>query len=333
MGPSTLASWVSLIARALRERSIDADSLLRHAGMASARLQDANARYPLASMQRLWSLSAEAAHDPCFGLEVGRLWHPTTFHALGYAALASACLREALAYVARYSRIVSTGANLDLVERAGEVELRLAVTAEWRKSAQSPTRIPVQAGLAAVAILCRQTRGGPVPLQRVTFADEDCGCGARLEQFFGAPVLFGTKENALVFRSHELDEPLPTVNPELLRINQRLADNYLSELDATSLTVRVRAQLARLLPSGHTGQTAVARALRMSLRTLQRRLKQEGISFRRLLDETRAELARQHLQDASLSRTEVAYLLGFSETSSLSRAMRRWRKRKASAPD
>jgi AraC-like DNA-binding protein len=333
MGPSTLASWVLLIARALRERDIDADSLLQRAGMSPARLHDANARYPLESMQRLWRLSAEAARDPCFGLAVGSLWHPTTFHALGYAALASASLREALSYVARYCRIVSTGANLDLVDGAGEVELTLSVVPEWSKGVQPAMRIPVQAGLAAVAILCRQARGGSVTLQRVTFADADCGCLARLQRFFDCPVLFKSRNNALVFRAHELDAPLPTVNPELQRINQRLADGYLAELDSTTLAVRVRAQLARLLPAGQVSQAAVASALRVSLRTLQRKLKQEGVTFRRLLDQTRAELAGQYLEDGSVSRAEAAYLLGFSEVSSLSRALRRWRRQRPTEPD
>src|SRR3954471_22370346 len=101
MGPSTLAAWALLIARSLAERGIDAEPLFRRAGMPPERLHDANARYPWAAVERLWQLGAEASEDPCFGLEVGRLWHPTTFHALGYVALASASLREALTYVAR----------------------------------------------------------------------------------------------------------------------------------------------------------------------------------------------------------------------------------------
>src|SRR5215470_17294117 len=126
MGPSTLASWALLIARALKQRGIDAEVLFRRANMPPARLRDANARYPFESMQRLWSFTAEATRDPCFGLEVGRLWHPTTFHALGYAALASSSLREALTYVVRYSRVITTGAILDLIDCGTEVKLTLA---------------------------------------------------------------------------------------------------------------------------------------------------------------------------------------------------------------
>ncbi len=185
MGPSTLASWALLIARALMERGIDAEALFRRANMPSAQLRDANARYPLEAMQQLWSLTVEATRDPCFGLEVGRLWHPTSFHALGYAALASASLREALTYVVRYSRIVTTGAMLDLIDRGAEVKLMLASRPPGLSAQLTP--VPVQAGLVAIATLCRVARGGPIQLRRVTFGDDDGGCRARLESFFGSP--------------------------------------------------------------------------------------------------------------------------------------------------
>ena len=114
MGPSTLSSWALLISRALTARGIDATDVFRRARLQPELLGDPNARYPLAGVQRLWALAIETTGDPCIGLEVGRSWHPTTFHALGYAALASGSLREALALVARYSRIVSTGARIEM---------------------------------------------------------------------------------------------------------------------------------------------------------------------------------------------------------------------------
>src|SRR5688572_21885026 len=111
MGPSSLSSWVHLIASTLNARGVDADEVFLRAKMSPGQLRDPNSRYPASQVRRLWLLAAETTGDPCFGMEVGRAWHPTSFHALGYAALASSTLREALAYVARYSRVVSSGAR------------------------------------------------------------------------------------------------------------------------------------------------------------------------------------------------------------------------------
>jgi AraC-like DNA-binding protein len=61
---------------------------------------------------------------------------------------------------------------------------------------------------------------------------------------------------------------------------------------------------------------------------MQRKLEHNGTNFRALLDETRGRLAEQYCRDSTLSATELAFLVGFSDPSSLSRAMRRWNRQK-----
>ena len=321
LGSSTLASWVLLIARALQQRGIEPEPLFRRAGLPSARVEDANARYPLAAMQRLWHLGAQATRDPCFGLEVGRLWHPTTFQALGYAALASASLRDALTNLVRYCHVVSTGVALELVDRTDEVDLVVASRGPGHLTAAGHA---TQAAMAAIVTLCRQARSGSVLLQRVTLTRDEREGWTRLEEFFACPVESGTQD-ALVFGSHEIDAPLDTFNQDLLRLNREHVAHYLSSLEVADFPGQVRLQIARLLPSGVGDADVVAHAMNLSRRTLQRRLRVHDTSFRQILDETRRDLAREYIQDATLSMAEVACLLGFAETSSLSRAMRRWR--------
>jgi AraC-like DNA-binding protein len=287
-------------------------------------LHDPNARYPVAAVQRLWALADDVTRDPCFGLEVGRTWHPTSFHALGYAALAAATLREALTYLVRYCHVVSTGARLALIDRDGESALLLEGRLGEHALAVSATRAPVQAGLAAIAVLCAQARGQTIDLRRVTLRQEEGGAGARLQGFFGCPVVFEAPENALLFLREQIDASLPSANAVLAQINAKAIDDYLARIESPHLSDRVRARLIRALPAGKVSEAGVARALNVSLRSMQRKLKEEGTSFRALVDDTRRHLASQHLSDSTMSLAEVAYLLGFSEASSLSRAMRRW---------
>ena len=325
MGPSTLSSWALLIERTLSSRGIDAAELFRRAKLPPQSLADPNARYPLAGMQRLWSLAVAASGDECFGLDVGRAWHPTSFHALGYVALASRSLREALEYVGSYSRVISSGARVELVDAGREGALTLTNRLPVYSLPGSPA--PMQASLAALAVLGRVVRKG-VQLQRVTLTQAP-SCRARMEEFFGCPVRFSAREDALVFRRADLDAPLATANPVLLRINAQFVEQYHARLESSQVSDRVRAELVRALPAGEIGQATIARALNMSLRSLQRKLTAEETSFRELLDTTRRQLAAQYAEDSTLSASETAYLLGFSEVSSLSRAMRRWRKRRA----
>ena len=320
MGPTTLASWALLIHRALTAGHIDADALFRRAGMDPDSMRDPNARYPVSAMQRLWALAGTATEDPCFGLQVAQLWHPTTFHALGYSALASETLRDALVRAVRYSRVVTTGASLELQQDGAEVIVMVARQSTGRQVVSAS----LEAGLASIVILCREARGQRIDPLRVTLAQTHCGCVRGLQEFFGCPVQLGAADNSIVFSASDLDARLPTANPVLLRVNEQVLTHYAARLQSSELALRVQSKLIQLLPTGEVEQNAVARSLNLSLRSMQRKLRDEGTTFRQLADDTRRQLAEHYLKDSTLVISEIAYLLGFAEVSSFSRAFRRW---------
>ena len=322
MGPSTLSSWALLIARALAKRGIDAERLFRQAKIRFDQLQDANARYPFAAIQRVWSLATDATGDPCFGLDVGASWQPTSFHALGYSALACGTLREAFAYLARYCRVVSNGAAVEVTDLPAHVVVKLA-----SREVVPIAAAPVQAGLAAIVVMCRSASAGSINPRRVHVMHREGGTRPRLERFFGCPVAFGSSYDGLVFSTRDADAPLPGANAALLGINERALNRYAARIDSTQVADRVRAHVVRLLPSGEADQARIARAMNVSLRSLQRKLKEEGVTFRHLVDDTRRHLAGRYAKDSTLSTSEIAYLLGFSEPSSFMRARRRWKGR------
>jgi AraC-like DNA-binding protein len=191
----------------------------------------------------------------------------------------------------------------------------------------------VQAGLAAMAVLCRFASGGAVAPTSVRFIDDDNGTRARLERFFRCPIAFGSPYNALVFTTRDVDARLPGANAALLRINQNALQQYAARIDSKQIAERVRAHVVRLLPSGEVEQARIARAMNLSLRSLQRKLKEEGATFRELVEDTRKRLAGQYASDSTLSSSEIAYLLGFSEPSSFLRAKRRWKGRSRAQPE
>src|SRR5690348_15555259 len=326
MGPSTLASWVLLIARTLRGYGLDADAVLRDVHISPKQLGEPTSRYPLAAVHRLWAAASRATSDPCFGLEVGRSWHVTTFQALGYVAIASATLREALARVGQYSRVVTTGARLGLADEGRHSVLELIGTPGdqrehdfWQPAAQ--------AGLSSLATLCREARGAAVNPTRVLLAQRENVSRSRLEDFFQCPVGFAASRDALVFANDDLDAPLETASTALVRVNENAVTRYLSSMEKGGVGERVRREVLAALPGGKFSQATVASALHMSLRTLQRRLRGEGLTFHEVVDSARRRLAHEYAKDRSMTAEEVAYLLGFSERRSLSRAMLRWKGR------
>ena len=103
------------------------------------------------------------------------------------------------------------------------------------------------------------------------------------------------------------------------------AERYLKSLNyEDNIASELKRRLANLMAQGEANADAACRALKLSRRTLQRRLKAEKTSFQAVLQEVRAELAVRYLRDDRLKALEVAMLLGYSSISSFTTAFKSW---------
>jgi AraC-like DNA-binding protein len=315
---STISSAVLLLWRALESCGCDGRALFAQVDLDPDRLHDPNARYPFTALTRLWKLAAAATRDPCLGLTVARFWHPTTFHALGYSWMASQTLKDALMRMARYSAIVTDAVSMDLTSSAEGFEFTL------QPKFAPPADEAIDAGMAIVLGMCRTSYGSTFNPLRVTMQRDTPAIVDTFSQVFRAPIQFSAPENMLLFSNADLTAPLPTANAELARANDRVITGYLARFTHDSIKIRVEAKLLEQLSSGRATQGSIAKALAMSPRTLQRNLKQEGTSYKQLLDDMRRQLASQYIKESRLSVNEITFMLGFSEPANFSRAFRRW---------
>lgn len=103
------------------------------------------------------------------------------------------------------------------------------------------------------------------------------------------------------------------------------AEKYLKSLNSgDNIAAQLKSRLADLMARGEANADAACRSLKLSRRTLQRRLKAERTSFQKVLQEARRELAVRYLSDARLKALEVAMLLGYSNFSSFTTAFKSW---------
>ena len=121
-----------------------------------------------------------------------------------------------------------------------------------------------------------------------------------------------------------VDKILPGSHPQLAELNDQIMIEYLAKLDQDHISQKAKATIDDQLPSGNVTDEIVARSLYMSSRKLQRQLKKAGTTFNTLLNEVRQDLAKKYLREEDTSMTEIAFLLGFSESSAFSRAFKRW---------
>lgn len=320
MKPNTvLSSWGRAIRRALDAAGIDSARLFAEAGLDIGALANPDARYPLSKTTRLWALAVRETGDPAFGLSVATQVTQTTFHALGYALIASGTLREAFERMVRYFRLVTDAADLKLVRepQAYRFEVDYAPGAE-------PAQESVDAFISLALRFCRSQLGREFAPLRLSLRRPPPPQAERYTALFRCPVEFGAGRIAIWFAPDAFERPLPDANAELARHNDEVVLRYLARFDRDNTGARVRAALIELLPGGEPSAQKVAESLHFSLRSLQRKLAEEDTSFEQLLQQTRHELARSYLQNPRYSIGEITFLLGFTDASAFARAFRRW---------
>jgi AraC-like DNA-binding protein len=145
------------------------------------------------------------------------------------------------------------------------------------------------------------------------------------DRIFGVPLFFDSHMNALLIDEAFLNMKLPRTNPYLSEIMSTRAEELLKSLES-SKTMRGRVENL-LVPILHTGEASIdtiAGKLGLSRQTLFRKLKGEGVTFEKVLDELRHKLALHYLNGKKVPVNQTAYLVGFSEPAAFSRAFKRW---------
>jgi len=319
-GSTALLSPAINVWRELEARKIDPAPIFRAAGVDPATLGVPGKRISTRTSLRLMRSIEVVVADPALGLAVARQQHATAMHALGYAWLASSTLGEAFRRFARYARVVSELWALRIEEAPSGVRLSFVFPAH---EARRPDWLYdwLAAGTVRLSRLICGERFAPLEVALVRERPPDA---TPFEEWFRSAITWAAPEVNLFCSSEDWARPIPTGNPDVAAATERVALDYLARLDRNDTVTQVRQRIRESLPSGVPSQAEVARALHLSPRTLARRLEEADTSFTGLLDETRRALAEQYLQRTDYSVAEVAYLVGFAESSSFNRAFRRW---------
>lgn len=317
---TTLSSWVRAIRKTLDAADCDGEALLREAGIDPGLLDDPNARYPLDQTTRLWAIARRETGDDAIGLRVAGQVTQTTFHALGYTLPASATLREAFERIVRYFRIVTNAADLAFARAGNVYHVDIVPLADGPQ----PAPEAIDAFVSIYVRMCRAFAGSEVAPLHIALRRPPPANRAAFDRTLRAPLSFGAAHNRLTYDRATLERPLEGANPELASHHEQIAQHYLARFERDDLRARLEVVLTEQLPHGEPSQLAAAHALQMSPRSLQRRLAALATSYSAVLDDTRRALALRYLRDRGLSISETTYLLGFADTSSLTRACKRW---------
>jgi len=315
-----LATMGQVFVRVVEMHGIDANALLREAGVDPAALRDPAARIPSAFWDIAGAKAAALIPDPAFGLRAARCWHPSNLGALGHAWLASSTLRTGLERLQRYSRILGEKAQLKITDtRDG---LRFAY--DHRRRDPVLRAIGADFALSLVLDMCRMNYGASLRPMEVRLARARPGDTEPYRHFYGCPIHFEANEDSFLLAARVAAEPLPTANRQLAGTLDSILTAQLAALDKNNIPVRCKSSLLEEITSGEVSEEDMARRLHMSRRTLQRKLAESNTTYQKLVDDTRRDLALRYMEDPRNSITDVTFLLGFSGQSAFTRAFNRW---------
>ncbi|NVB37664.1 AraC family transcriptional regulator ligand-binding domain-containing protein [Pseudenhygromyxa sp. WMMC2535] len=318
--PGMSGSIVANTALFALAHGLDEASLEAAAGLPVAELLVPDARFDDLVVGRIWRALSERHLGEALPLRMAEAAPTNFFGPMAYAARFTPNLREGLSTFIRFRALLSSSLRAELVEDAPEHGAALVVA---HPSDPIDAGAGAEVGLAVGWRFVSEVLGMSEALAGVDFRHPARAPVAAYERFFAAPVRFAAPRTGLRFHPGALDTAPANHDPKLFAYIEghlRLAAEALTLADELG---DLRRTIAELAERQEYSAEALARAMGVSLRALQRRVASEGTTLRKLLDEARCAQAKALLDDRSLSVEEVAFILDYSDERAFRRAFKR----------
>jgi AraC-like DNA-binding protein len=314
--------YVRSIADYMRSSGTSVEQWLAASELPAVELVRPQRTIPFSAFRRLVGAAMAATREPALGLFVGQRTGATSHGMVGAAAVHSGSVRQALDTVARYA---GTRTGLLTIRHATEGD-RQRVSFSGLVPLGDMERPVLELAVLSVKNILDEITLGTVGVIDVAFHFADPGYSALANEFFGCPVEYSQAWTGFEVPVSALDRRLHRPDPQAY---EEAADVCRRELRSIAENTSWAARLRRIFlehqdHSGFPSLHIAARQLHLTPRTLHRRLEEEETSFREELDSVRHMLALSYLRSPRLGVREVAYRLGYTDTSNFRRAFKRW---------
>lgn len=321
---SHLTTSISGLFRLLEESGHSRHSLLDAMGEDESIFQQPLMRTAVRKSNALWGMAFDHC-GPLMGIQVARHGRPTDLQSIGNALSASRDVKEALRRLERFFSVMADLISVSLRETPEIVEIAMEYqdTLPWMNER-----------LEAVALLCldivSQWLESPLKLNKVALTRNRPTDPSPWEEAFACPIYWNSDRLLIQLSQQEAERPLLTHSAEMHASSDHLLNKLLYKKEQHDPLAMVRAEILSQLETPDLKLEHIADRMNMGVRSLQRRLSQQGSSFRELYKQIRMERAIQHFQEGRAVK-EIAYLLGFKEPTTFHRAFKQWAGRPPSA--
>lgn len=306
------------------KRGFNAAAILHGAQIDAAQLDDPAYLIEIWQSQKVVSNMIELTGNQALGFEMGREFEFDDFGIVGYALMSSRNIRDIINLWMTFSHaLVGVMLKIRLEEKDSTWRVSLAEI----QPMGSLLRFCVEESLTIGQWIGVHVMGCPLQIASVelSFSEPEPAHRRLYETTFNSPIVFNARESALNVNYPPLEmSGRDRRDSELFALCQRHCQQVLGSISAKRpLAFRLR-QIFLQSPDQIPGLDEIATMQNCSARTLKRRLEAEGVSYKKLVNEFRADLAREYLASTHFSNKEIAFLLGYSEVKSFLRAFQSW---------
>lgn len=297
------------------------DALLHQVGLDSGVLLQPDATLDHTKVIQLYELAVRALDAPDFGLRLASLQYTGVLGPIALMANHAATVRDAVQAVIRHFPYHTTDTTLSLEVDEGSPTARLLFSSNLPENCPRRQNNELILGVAVHFLRDLSAETGKNWQAHLTHLRGLTT--AHYRRHLGCKVLLGQARNELIFPSEMLDRPINNSQPQLAQAAKRFVDHEMRRFPL-DLAKQVDALVSRKLTIGSFGLTDVAPLLNMSVRTLQRRLKQQGSDFGDIVDTARRKRAYELITLGALPLGQIHTLVGYEDQSSFIRACQRW---------
>jgi len=319
-------SNIAVIVNSLAAEGVSAADALDGVNISKSALSSRATRVSLNQVIECYRNTARLSRDPHCAYHAGSRFHASTYGMYGFAFLSSMNFRQTMRFAVKYQQLATPVVEISFKEEGDQAILTIVPIPHPRIDA-SLYKFVVELQFGSFMALSRDVMGQSFTARelQVTFRPPDDA--QTYPTVFGCDVLFSRPENSIVFDAAWVDGEPKLGNEITYTMVLKLCDELLEKM---RLHIGPASEVRKILLVNVRRPTSlndVAKHLHLTARTLRRKLRENNMSFRRVKDELKMEVAIKYLRDTDLTIDDMADVLGFSDAANFRRAFQRWTKR------
>lgn len=306
----------------MKSRGYQAERVLAGSGLDEEVLSNPDFLMDIGQAKQVVANMIALTGDQSIGFEIGDGTIMADLGLVGFVMMTARSTRDAVQHWINYSNsLIGMLLKVSLEERnADDWSLVISATVPL----EVINNFCIEEQLVMIYKLGGQLISAEPVLSSLELSYQQPSHHALYQRYFRAPVSFNSRQTRMSFVSPSLDQPLRGNDKEFNEICARQCELLLKQIDRQN---PIAAKIKNILMRNggqNPGFDAVAHVLKISSRTLSRHLSDEGLTYQQLVNEFRADLAKEYLQSMSMTSKEISYLLGFDDSNSFYRAFKSW---------